>query len=176
MSMNYYIADTHFGDERIIGYCDRPFATVEEMTETIINRWNSVVDANDDVYIVGDFACGDISNLKEIIDSLNGRKYLIPGNHDECWMNDGNYRSLINMMNVIDHVVDGENEVILCHYPLCAFDGSLSGAFHVYGHVHNNINEPNYAILGKLKNSYNAGVDVNDFFPRSLEQLVRAKQ
>lgn len=43
----------------------------------------------------------------------------------------------------------------------------------MYGHVHNNINEPNYGLLKYLKNSYNAGVDVNGFTPKTIEQLKR---
>ena len=170
--MKYYTADTHFGDGRIIDLCNRPFGSLSEMNSEIMRRWNSIVDNNDDVYIVGDYAFGYRKDLKELTDSLNGRKHLVPGNHDQHWLKNDMYRSSFDVKDIITSINDDGKSVVLCHYPLCAFVGSINGAFHIYGHVHNNVNEPNYGLLKHLKNSYNAGVDVNDFTPRTLDQLM----
>lgn len=51
----FYIADTHFNHSNIIGFDNRPFSSVEEMNETLIHNWNSVVKHGDQVYILGDF-------------------------------------------------------------------------------------------------------------------------
>lgn len=48
--MNYYIADTHLGHDNIRKLSNRPFNTVEEMDEVIINNWNRRVADNDDIY------------------------------------------------------------------------------------------------------------------------------
>lgn len=48
--MIYYTADQHFGHSNIIRFCDRPFATAEEMDEALINNWNEFVSDNDIVY------------------------------------------------------------------------------------------------------------------------------
>ena len=79
--MNYYIADTHFGHDNIRRLSNRPFETIEEMDNTIIDNWNSRVNDNDDIYILGDFSYKSedpILFLKQLI----GRKHLIVGNHD----------------------------------------------------------------------------------------------
>lgn len=42
-SKTYLIADTHFGDEAILRYENRPFESVEEMDTALIRNWNSTV-------------------------------------------------------------------------------------------------------------------------------------
>ena len=78
----YYIADTHFGNEAIIGLCNRPFNSVQEMDDFIVDRWNSVVRPIDLVYHLGDFSFGGAAHAKSIFKHLNGRKVLVLGNHD----------------------------------------------------------------------------------------------
>ena len=47
MAVIRYIADLHFGDENIIAYDNRPFLSVSEMNEALIERWNRVVGKDD---------------------------------------------------------------------------------------------------------------------------------
>ena len=46
----FFIADTHFGDGNILRYENRPFATVEEMDQELIRRWNEKVGEGDTVF------------------------------------------------------------------------------------------------------------------------------
>ena len=55
---SFVISDTHLGHYNIIGYCDRPFETLEEMNETLIQNWNDAIKNNDTVYFLGDLAFG----------------------------------------------------------------------------------------------------------------------
>ena len=66
--MKRYISDLHLGHANVLKFDQRPFLTLNEMHETIINNWNSVVDKTDDVYILGDFAWKNDVGL----DILNG--------------------------------------------------------------------------------------------------------
>ena len=52
--MNYYIADLPFGHANAISFDNRPFETVEEMNETLIQNWNACVTPADTVYVLGE--------------------------------------------------------------------------------------------------------------------------
>ena len=52
----FFTSDTHFWHVNIIKYCNRPFETIEEMNETIIEKWNSKISKDDIVFNLGDFA------------------------------------------------------------------------------------------------------------------------
>lgn len=75
----FFISDTHFGHKNIIKYCHRPFKSVEEMDQTIIENWNRVVGKDDIVFFVGDFCFGD---CRKYLKQLYGHITFIKGNHD----------------------------------------------------------------------------------------------
>ncbi len=83
----FWTSDTHFGHEGILRFepVNRPFATVEEMNEVLVERWNAVVGPQDMVYHLGDVAMGKIADSLPVMSRLNGRKVLIPGNHDRVF-------------------------------------------------------------------------------------------
>lgn len=76
----WVISDTHFYHKNIIEYCKRPFASVQEMNEALIENWNSVVRTDDVVYHLGDVFFTKDGGRQ--LHRLNGRKRLILGNHD----------------------------------------------------------------------------------------------
>ena len=75
-------SDQHFFHKNIIQYENRPFLTKEEMNESMIKDWNSVVHKRDYIYVLGDLAFGNKEMIKNLISRLNGRIHLIMGNHD----------------------------------------------------------------------------------------------
>ena len=78
----YVIGDTHFGHRAIINFekANRPFATIEEHDEALVEAWNSVVKKKDSVYHLGDVLFGEGSF--QLLYRLNGLKKLVMGNHD----------------------------------------------------------------------------------------------
>ena len=54
--IRWFTSDLHFGHKNVITYCDRPWATVEEMNEALIKIWNDTVHPKDTVYCLGDFS------------------------------------------------------------------------------------------------------------------------
>ena len=165
----FFISDTHFSHNNIIKYENRPFTSVEEMNETMINNWNSKVKYNDEVYILGDFIFDNKENALDIIDKLNGRKYMIRGNHDRILK----YEEVANKFEWIkDYFVLKYNKMkfVLFHYPIQVWDCQHHGSIHLYGHVHSNIGD--HRMEYDIPNSYNVGVDVNKFTPISIDEIL----
>lgn len=83
----FVIADTHWGHAKSLSFLKpngerlRPFDSVEEMDEYMVNNWNRVVNKSDTVYHLGDAVIPRKS--LSTLERLKGRKILIRGNH-EC--------------------------------------------------------------------------------------------
>ena len=130
MSKIFFIADTHFGDEKIIKYENRPFGNAREMDEELIKRWNAVVSREDEVYVLGDFGADGYEG--EVLAKLQGRKYLVKGNHDT--KSNAEYRRW-GFDEVYDHPVIIENFWILSHDAL--YVNTNMPYANLFGHVHN---------------------------------------
>lgn len=78
----FFTSDTHFNHTNILQYCNRPFKTIDQMNETIITNWNRVVGPDDVIFHLGDFCLGGAEEWNKILNRLNGRIYLVLGNHD----------------------------------------------------------------------------------------------
>lgn len=78
----FFTSDTHFNHANIIRFCNRPFKDVSHMNEAIISNWNRVVGPEDIVFHLGDFCLGGSAEWINVLNRLNGKIYLISGNHD----------------------------------------------------------------------------------------------
>lgn len=85
MSNVFFISDTHWGHKSIISWerNARPFKTIEEHDETLIDNWNSTVGPNDVVWHLGDVVWS--RSMLPHLARLNGRKFLVLGNHDNSY-------------------------------------------------------------------------------------------
>lgn len=155
--VRYYIADTHFFHESLNEQMDnRGFSSLEEMHEYMIKQWNKKVRRGDDVVILGDFSMGKGVETNEILQRLNGAKYLIEGNHDK-FLNDRKFdKTLFRWIKPYEEVKDNKRKVILSHYPMMFYNGQNRTdsegnpkAYMLYGHVHNTFDE---ALLNNFQN------------------------
>ena len=81
----FFTADTHFGHGGALGLFRRPFASVAEMNEAVIARWNEAIRAGDEVWHLGDFAVRrSAAEVAENLGRLNGKIHLIIGNNDSA--------------------------------------------------------------------------------------------
>jgi calcineurin-like phosphoesterase family protein len=158
--MIYFTADGHLGHANIIKFCNRPFSSIEEMDECIIDNWNSVVTKNDAVYYLGDFAW---VRHEEYAKRLNGNKYLIKGNHD--YRSNAFYTGRCGFRSVTkrSEISIEKNHLILDHYCLRVWNRSHYNSWHLYGHSHGRL-----LPIGK---SYDVGVDNNNFMPVSYDDI-----
>lgn len=165
MIKSFVISDLHFGHKNIISYCGRPFRTVEGMNLALIQRWNSVVSKADTVYCVGDFSFhGKSSDVKAILDQLNGNKYLIKGNHDN--LSDAKY-------------VEAGFSAVYREFFL-AYDGTIIFMQHipnlerarddydVYIHGHTHDRDPDW----DTPNRFNCCVEKINYTPIDLDDVI----
>ncbi len=161
MKKIFFIGDTHFGDSHIIDYEQRPFENVEEMDRELINRWNSVVTADDTVFMIGDFSLYSKEKTKEICNKLKGEKILISGNHDS---NLEKYYYECGFNNVYKYPIILDEFWMISHKPLY-LNKNMPYA-NIYGHVHGNEMYVDYS-----KQSFCACVERINYTPISWEQI-----
>jgi calcineurin-like phosphoesterase family protein len=83
MTLAAFYSDPHIGHANIIKYCERPFTDVEEMNQTLVQRYNAKIDRKDVVLWLGDcFFKGDPTRYRDTLLQMNGTKILLVGNHD----------------------------------------------------------------------------------------------
>lgn len=165
--MIFYTADLHFGYEDVLHKAARPFGSVEEMDQILIDHWNEVVTDEDTVYFIGDIGsyCTPFPEVQ--LSYLHGHKHLIRGNHDTCIENQQMLLDYFETVTDFLEIDDGGRHITLCHYPIVY----IQGGYMIHGHIHNAKKEI-YSILAKLPRTLNAGVDINGFRPVTLAQLI----
>lgn len=170
--MKYYIADNHFAHANIIEFCNRPFNSVEEMDQFMINAWNRVVTQEDEVYIIGDLIYRSKKPYTWYLEQLPGKKHLIIGNHDGLMIKQPKAAAYFESIEKTALIRDNGKKIFLCHYPVLEWPGYFRGEWCISGHIHNAKNEA-YYILKNMEKQLNAGVDIINFAPCTFEELVK---
>tara|TARA_R110000824_G_scaffold12226_6_gene53541 strand:- start:7889 stop:8506 length:618 start_codon:yes stop_codon:yes gene_type:complete len=178
-------ADPHFGHANIIGLCNRPFQTITEHDNTIVQRHNERVSENALYINLGDlgFRCSPWYISKKIRE-LNFKKMIVLlGNHDkplrqavkkgmlDDLLNDGSLevvggRTAIEDQSLITAKMMeiGNQRVIIGHYSYRSWPNAFRNSWHLFGHSHSNL-DPYYR-------SFDVGVDTNDYYPYKWEEIV----
>ena len=192
---DWFTSDQHYGHYNIVKFCNRPFKTTQEMNEKLIENHNRVVGKNDRVFFGGDVAFkirpSDVAN---ILKQLNGKKYIIAGNHDKAilkrdsngniiirpeiesyveWIKD--YHELTIQDSSIKH---GNKLIVLTHYAMRVWNKSHWGAWNLYGHSHGTLPEDESALsidigVDAVAKRLSAGnsISQDDYRPISYEEI-----
>lgn len=169
----WFTADSHIGHRNIIKYCQRPFSDVEEMNKTLISNWNKVVGINDYVFHLGDFSVGGAAEWTSLLDSLNGRIFLVLGNHDMNNVGQGFMRRFEDVAMQMLITID-KQRVYLNHFPFLCYGGAYRGTWQLFGHLHTSscmsgIDTPRLHML--FPRQYDVGVDNNNYTPISFAEV-----
>lgn len=167
----FFTADYHLGHYNIIKYTNRPFSSVEEMDKKIIANCNQRTKENDIVYDLGDHCLygnkktgnGEETRASEYIKQLNAQRIFLEGNHDR-----GN-RNTLKTKN--QEIIINQNglRIQLLHDPLYSrIDYDLI----LCGHVHNAWKLKELYYCGQIKLMINVGVDVWNFYPVRLDEIL----
>lgn len=139
MHKSFFLSDTHFSHNNILNFKDenekliRPFKTIEEHDELIIENINKRVRSVDRIYLMGDVVihCKAMS----ILNRINGRKVLIKGNHDIFALK---YYTPY-FQDIRAYKVFPEYGIVFSHIPI--HPGQLVGRFKLncHGHLHHKV-------------------------------------
>lgn len=177
---NFLTSDNHFFHLNVIKYCNRPFSDLSDMNQQMIDRWNSVVQPTDTVYHLGDFILSnDIRKIDWILNSLNGKIFLVRGNHDKAFLkklpkcHPDSQSKFIDIRDYYSTTFQyGLNKyyVVMMHYPILRWDKCHHQSTHLHGHSHNRPVPPEEYHPRRV----NIGVDMFNFYPVELSSLLRS--
>jgi calcineurin-like phosphoesterase family protein len=166
--MIYVISDNHWGHTNIIRFCNRPFSSTEEMNKFMLESWNKVIKPDDEVYYLGDFSLKFTrKGIHYLMQNLNGKKYMIKGNHDRS----ADLNNLLNSSLIewwkYDHQISYDYNgktynFSLSHYPHYPIKGS--DIICLYGHIHGRDISDNQGL--------DVGVDNIGYEPLSIIQII----
>lgn len=166
--MIFFTSDWHLSHMNIIKYCNRPFSSVEEMNETILEKFRDRVSKGDMVYFLGDFSFKNYDGklINDFFESITNQRiqfHFIKGSHDKYLPKfvKNHCSSISDLKNVI---VNKQN-ITLCHYPMISFHCSHYGTWQLYGHHHRDLSE---IATGK---KMNVCIDLHNFYPVSFEEV-----
>ncbi|MCD8012048.1 MAG: metallophosphoesterase [Lachnospiraceae bacterium] len=196
--MNYFISDLHFFCKSEVdsggkNYDGRPYKSLEEMHDDMLQKWNRKVTNGDTVYILGDIGCrGNNEELIALMARLKGRKILIRGNHDDL----SDYRLKQLFVEIYDYKeitdsFEGKNyKLVLSHYPIMMWNGQHRGTILLYGHTHTTREDAYFQKCVKefladssfIREGEKAGMAINvgcmqpymAYEPRTLKELLNA--
>lgn len=172
MGKIFVTSDLHFGHDREFVWGARGFKSIDEHDSEIIKRWNEVVTAEDDVYILGDLMLGDNAHGIYCLSQLNGKLHILTGNHCTS-ARQKSYHTLENMVEFCGCATTikyKKKQLYLSHYPTITSNMEANphqAVFNLYGHTHQTTNFYNGQPF-----MYHVGVDSHNCYPVLLDDVI----
>jgi calcineurin-like phosphoesterase family protein len=136
----HFTADLHFGHrlmalqraERLEYDHDTDAEAIEQHDAELVRRWNQAVLPRDEVWVLGDFSFMSARRTQGIFQALRGELHFVRGNHDPNSLSSLDWSSVHELTS---RRFDGQH-VVMCHYPLSAWQSQEAGAWQLHGHSH----------------------------------------
>jgi calcineurin-like phosphoesterase family protein len=166
----WFWSDLHFFHTNVIGYCDRPFADMGSMNETLLRNCLATVGAGDILVFGGDISMGNVAATNELLRAIPAYKLNVVGNHDM----DRKTGKLLNLevdevAPCLEFSADGL-DFFVTHYPV--HEAILRPEqMNIHGHIHNQTVHPS---VGSGKRHLNLSVEHTGYRPVSLVELRQA--
>ena len=165
----WFTSDFHFGHDKEFLYGPRGFINYLDHDKAIISNWNSLIDEDDEVFILGDLMLRDNHYGIQCFNQLKGIKYIIFGNHDT-----DNRKEFYPMLrgvistNYADMIHHGKYTFFLCHYPTM-MDNLDRGRkiFNLHGHTHS---PDKFQFIEHC--CYNVALDAHDMKPVEINEII----
>lgn len=170
----YLTSDLHLGHDREFIWKVRGFNSVQEMNETYVKRWNSIVDNEDDVYVLGDLMLGNNDIGIHYLNQLNGNIHVVLGNHDTP-MRQALYKADACKIVEVEWAIMlnyKKYHFFMTHFP--CMTGNLEKeslkqmTLNLYGHTHQRSN-----FYEDRPYMYHVGVDSHDGYPVLLDDIIQ---
>ena len=162
---NFFTSDYHLSHTNVIKYDNRPFSSIEEMNEFIIDRQNTLVDDKDNFYFLGDF-CFNHREAEYWIKQLKGNLFFIKGNHDNKDMI-RLYKKYGTFLGEQTKIKIENQDIVLNHYAMRVWNKSHHGAWQLYGHSHGSLPDDPNAL------SFDVGCMLFDYEPLEFEDVKK---
>lgn len=170
-------SDPHFYHQNICKFLNfdgskvRPWDDANEMTKEMIQWYNDAVADGDRVYLLGDIAFTP-GRFREVVGRLNGRKVLVPGNHEPK-----RFDKICSDLGVEIRGYVVKKGFIMSHIPI--HEQSLSRwQLNIHGHLHGNTTKDMFAghmLQSDDKRYYNACVERTNFRPKLLDEILHER-
>jgi calcineurin-like phosphoesterase family protein len=156
----WLITDTHFFHANIGQYCNRP----DGWQDLIIKNWNRLIQPGEIVFHLGDLAFGKKENIKALIPQLNGKIYLMRGNHDRFSKAFYANLGITVVKDPYSMIYSSGQRLIFSHRPFSPLE---PGVFNLHGHIHNN---PSPDVGSR---HINLSVEVREYRPWRLGDIIQ---
>lgn len=178
----FFTSDTHFGHKNILRFCNRPWATIAEHDQALIQNWNDIVLEDAVVFHLGDFCYkgGGFPTIQHLKGLLHGQIVLIRGNHDPDTRKTQNFQKLQQLFTGVYDLLQIEVEgqrILMSHYPLLTWPHAYGQhpTWQLFGHVHlrKRITSLDAFTVEQCcrPTQYEVGVDLNGYRPISFQNL-----
>ena len=166
--MIYISSDHHFFDNNYLYHNNRYQLgkNIKTINKSLISQQNNQVNSTDEIYYIGDFSSAKIKDTIDLMNKLNGKIYLLIGNHDKFKKYNITINNKLTILDDTIYTLNYNNYIFnLFHYPLYEQPDYYKGAIHLHGHTHGKIKYNDMAI--------DVGYDNNNFRLLSINDIIK---